>query len=465
VKTFIIILVTAAVTVAVLLGIGAAVSSRQKNGEPATKVRMEKPVRGDLVEVVSAPGRVEAKTKVSISARVSARIVDLPFKSGDRVTKGDSTTTTPKEGSLLVRLDSSDLDAALHSAQANRAAQAADLDKAESDLAGAQATLDGLAATLRQAEQDCDRQDKLLGRGVVSQSTFDDALCKRDELRAQKRASEHTVQSQQRNLQALHHRLEAADALIAQAAEQVANTIIRSPIDGVVTRINAAVGEMAMTGTMNNPGTVIMEVADLSELLAVAEVDETDIGPLAEGQPAEVRIKAYPDQVFKGVVSLVSLTTSNSSSGLDTSRNLRVEITLDPAGRRMKTGLTADIRIEAQRHPNVIKVPSQAVLGRRVDDLPAAIRDKNPQVDAKKVMATVVYRVIDGKAVITPVSVGASDATDTIITAGLDESDRVIAGPYKVLESLKHEQKVQDEREGAASKPASSSAPASRSEK
>jgi hypothetical protein len=86
-------------------------------------------------------------------------------------------------------------------------------------------------------------------------------------------------------------------------------------------------------------------------------------------------------------------------------------------------------------------------------------------VDAKKVMATVVYRVIDGKAVITPVSVGASDATDTIITAGLDESDRVIAGPYKVLESLKHEQKVQDEREGAASKPASSSAPASRSEK
>jgi len=92
-------------------------------------------------------------------------------------------------------------------------------------------------------------------------------------------------------------------------------------------------------------------------------------------------------------------------------------------------------------------VPSQAVLGRPVDDLPLEIRENSPQVDKNKTYATVVYRYVDDKAVVTPVETGPSDLTHTIILSGISDDDKIIVGPYKVLESLAHEQKVRDERE------------------
>jgi len=112
----------------------------------------------------------------------------------------------------------------------------------------------------------------------------------------------------------------------------------------------------------------------------------------------------------------------------------------------------------------VLKVPSQAVLGRRVDELPMKIRDGNPNLDKKKTFAPVVYRLIDGKAVVTPVKVGPSDDTHTVIESGLAGKDRVIVGPFKELEKLKHDQKVKDEKaattQPAATKP--TTGPASR---
>ena len=94
-----------------------------------------------------------------------------------------------------------------------------------------------------------------------------------------------------------------------------------------------------------------------------------------------------------------------------------------------------------------MKVPSQAVLGRQVDDIPAQIRENNANVDTKKKYATVVYRVVDDKTVVTPVTIGKSDATHTIIISGISEEDKLVVGPYKVLEGIKHDQKVEDEKE------------------
>jgi HlyD family secretion protein len=127
---------------------------------------------------------------------------------------------------------------------------------------------------------------------------------------------------------------------------------------------------------------------------------------------------------------------------------------LDSHEKQLYSGLTAEVEIETHRHANILKIPSQSVLGRRVDELPAKIRDGNPNVDTKKTFTTVAYRYKDGKAVVTPIIVGSSDATDTIIRSGLGEDDRVITGPYKALEKLKHDQRVEDERESAATKPA-----------
>jgi HlyD family secretion protein len=121
-----------------------------------------------------------------------------------------------------------------------------------------------------------------------------------------------------------------------------------------------------------------------------------------------------------------------------------VKILLDLKGRRIRSGLSADVDIETKRHDKVIEVSSQAVVGRPVDQLPEEMR-KRPEVEKGKQFTTVVYRLVNGKAVVTPVKVGPSDDTHTIIESGVKEGDAIIAGPYKVLESIQNDQAVKPE--------------------
>ncbi|MHC4294342.1 MAG: efflux RND transporter periplasmic adaptor subunit [Planctomycetota bacterium] len=452
-RIFVTVVVVVLVVLVIVSGLGWYFSAKTgKSGQKSTKVRIEAPVYGNLVEIVCAPGQVEPKTKVSISARVSARIVELPFKEGDRVTKGDSSADPPIPPSVLVRLDATDLEAALKSVEARRAAQAAEIEVTRAQIASQEADIEGVRASLADAERDFARQQKLLETGDVSQSAYDEAKCSVDELKSRLSSSIHTLRSRELSLDVKNHHLSAADAEIAQAKDRLTYTTITSPIDGIVTRVNAEVGELVVTGTMNNPGTEILSVADLSNMLVVAQVNEADIGGVEKDQKTIVRIPAYPDEEFTGTVDSIALTgTGTSREGKD----FMVEILLDTNAKRIYWGLTADVEIETHRYEDVLKIPSQAVLGRRVDELPTEIRDDNPSVDDKKTFATVVYRFNDHKAVVTPVTVGPSDPTHVAIRSGLDENDRVIVGPYKVLENLKHNKKVVDERQSAATQPVS----------
>jgi HlyD family secretion protein len=123
-----------------------------------------------------------------------------------------------------------------------------------------------------------------------------------------------------------------------------------------------------------------------------------------------------------------------------------IELQLDP-GRTIFSGLVANVDIEVAEHAGVV-VESQAVVERLVDELPAAIR-RNPLVNRAKRTVSVVYRVADGKAVCTPVKTGASDLTHSVVTAGLDEGEEVVVGPFKVLEKIKHDELVKREDEPA----------------
>jgi HlyD family secretion protein len=123
------------------------------------------------------------------------------------------------------------------------------------------------------------------------------------------------------------------------------------------------------------------------------------------------------------------------------------------------------VDIESDHHTNVLKVPSQAILGRTTDELPTQIRDSNPNVNKANSQTTVVYRMQDGKAVVIPVTVGASDLTHTIIKSGLAEGDVIITGPYKALEKLAHDQKVKDEKAATQPSTQSSTRPATQPSK
>jgi len=449
VKKIRIIIIVVSVLIVVAGGIGAAFRHKIKGGNKSTTVRIENAKRGELIEFVSAPGEIEPKTKVDISAKVSARIIELPYEEGDRVTCGNPNANPPIPASVLVRLDSKDLETRLTSAEAGRAAQVAQIEVEKARIASQQANLDGLEVSLKQAERDLGRQKGLLESKDIAQATFDQAKTKYDELKSQYEASKHTLESAQLNLEVLKHNLEVADAGIEQAREALSHTTITSPIDGVITRLDVEVGEMVIIGTMNNPGTVIMTVGDLSKMLIVAQIDESDVGKLKVGQKATVHIDAFPNREFTGVVDSIALSHDWSSTR---TKYYKTEILLDPTGEKLYSGLTAHVDVETNKNVDVLKVPAQAVLGREVDTLPLDIRENSEEVDTSKTFATVVYRYIDGKAVVTPVKIGQSDLTHIIIESGITEEDRIIVGPYKVLESIKHDQIVQDEREAKAKK-------------
>ena len=374
-------------------------------GMAATYVRLAEVKKGDLVRTVSAPGRVEPRTKVDISAQVSARIIALPFRDGDAVKKGD----------VLVRLDAVDLAAALTSAQAQLKAE--------------EARLEGAKASLANASAELGRKRELFGSKDISRAELDVA-------EAEYQRSEASVSQAVASI-------DIARANIERAEKDLSNTVIAAEFDGVVTDLKAEVGELVVVGTLNNPGSVIMQVADLGTMLVRARVDEANIAPVAIGQRAKVFINAHPNVVFNGVVERITPLRQQDTDG---TAYFEAEVLLEvPEGMRLLSGLTANADIEVQTLRDVLKVPSQAVLDRLVEDLPAGAMANIPTADAAKKYARVVYVMgADGKSVAKPVGVGPSDLTDTVILQGLAGDEKVVVGPFKVLQEIKGDQALTD---------------------
>src|SRR6185369_11597906 len=148
------------------------------------------------------------------------------------------------------------------------------------------------------------------------------------------------------------------------------------------------------------------EVADLQTMLMVAKLDESQIDPVRVGQHALVRIQAFRDVIFEGEVESVG--ESRTTDTLDQTKYFQIKVRLkDLKGRRVRSGLSADVEIETQKHEGVIRVPSQAVMSRPLDQLPADLRN-SAEIEKGKSFATVVFRMVGDKAVMTPVTVGPS---------------------------------------------------------
>jgi len=421
-------------------GVGAWRLAKRKYAPPApAKVRVETIAAGSLTESISATGVVQPRKGVKISAKVSARITALPVKEGDTVTAVRPEATPPAPASVLLRLDDRDLLSRLRAAQASRDAMAAQVGVDEASLASQRAEITAQEVRIQQYERDLRRKTGLLESKDIAQAVFDEADSVHREAKARLEAAQHRVVAAQGSLAVLRYRIEAADADIEQAKEALSYTTIVAPIDGTVTTLNAQVGEMVVTGTMNNAGTVIMEVADLASMIVVAEVDEADIGKLSVGQPAEIHVQAYPDTEIRGAVDIIALMHRMSGRG---TRYYRTEIRIESSPVTLYSGLTANIDIRTKVHDGVLTVPSQAVLGRKVDELPDVAKNR-PEVEADKTFASVVYRVVAGRAVATPVRTGAADTIRTEILSGLSAGDVVVVGPYKVLDTLAHDREVE----------------------
>ena len=369
--------------------------------------------RGDLVRVVSAPGQIEPKTNVKISAQVSARIVALPFREGAVVKAGD----------VVCRLDARDLAAIVLSSEAQ-------LKSEEARLESAKAALANTTMELRRARDLYETKD-------IPKSELD--------------AAELNEARSQAELGVALQAIEIARANIERARQDLSYTTIAAPFDGVITRLDAEVGELVVVGTLNTPGSVFMEIADLSTMLVKARVDEANIAKVEKGQKCTVDIAAYEGETFTGVVDHVGLTRK-----LDTDQTayFEVDVLLDRREDiQLRTGLTASVDIQIQVLRDVLRVVSQAVVERRVDELPAEIA-ASPLVDAKKRFARVVYIDRNGEAWPIAVKTGAVDLTHTVIEQGLESGQRVIIGPFKALMEMKANRAVTDEAAASPGSPA-----------
>jgi HlyD family secretion protein len=194
-----------------------------------------------------------------------------------------------------------------------------------------------------------------------------------------------------------------------------------------------------------------MEIADLSQMLLKAQVDEANIAPVEVGQDAKIFINAYTDREYEGKVQKIGLKRRVASDGTGT---FEVEILMNlTEGETLYSGLSASTDIVVEHFYDAMIVPSQAVVDRRIDELPEDIKTGNELIDLNKTFTRVVYRVVDGKTVATPVKVGPSDLTQTVITEGLDRDDILVTGPFRVLVDLKHDRAVRDEKEKKDDKP------------
>ncbi len=408
----------AVVTVALIAGPELRDSLARFKPDPATTdVRIEPARLGTLIETVSAPGEIEPHTDVLISAVVSARIISLAVREGDEVLRGD----------VICRLDDKELQALLKSAQARRAGEDYRIKADEERLKSAQSSHDF-------AKRELERIQSLFDTGDVSRRDLDNALERVRDL-------ELSVASSTHQISVMESSRDAAMAEIERVQEGLDNAVIESPMDGVVTRLNVEVGEI-VTGSTTNPGTVLMTIANLSRMVLKARVAESDIADVQVGQRAKIYINAYPDDVFGGTVRQIALQRSGAADGTGF---FVTEVEVDLQGRRIYSGLVANVEVEIKTHEGLV-VPYQAIVARDVDELPDEIR-RHMLVDRTKKKTNVVYRVVDGKTACTPIRPGASDLTHRIVLEGLDEGDEIVVGPYKILESIAHDERVSDKEE------------------
>jgi HlyD family secretion protein len=338
---------------------------------------------------------------------VSAEIIELRVREGDEVRKDD----------IIALLDDRELRRVLESASAQKAAE-------EARIKASQATLEGYRRQMEIAERDLERYRILSESGDATGQQLDTALERVSNLNSSMESTTHSISMSESSL-------EAAEAEIRRARDAVDNTVITAPMDGTVTLIDVEVGEV-VTGSIQQPGTPIMTISDLSRMIMKAEAAESDIASVALGQQAKIYINAYPDETFSGTVRQIAL---QRTANLDGTGYFETEIELDLQGRRIYSGLIANVDIEIQSHQG-IAVPYQAIVARDIDDLPDGVR-KSPLIDTTRRKASVIYRLVDGAAVCTPIKAGPSDLTHRVVLEGLSPGERVIVGPFKELESLK----------------------------
>ncbi len=420
-KRLLLIIGLLAIVLVIVLGIG-----KQKGwfgGEGLLKVAVEEGTEREIVEIITANGKIQPETEVAISPDVSGEIVDLVVKEGDQVVKGQYLCKIKPEAYQMAR------------------------NRAEASLNNAKARLKQAEAQLQLASLDYKRNSRLYEDKAISEAEFEQSQTSYNTSLAEKEAASFSVES--------------AKAALDEADESLEKTSIYAPMTGTVSRLIVELGERVV-GTSMMAGTEMMRIADLSRMEVEVEVNENDIVRVANSDTALIEVDAYPDTRFKGVVSEIPVSANTTGVSTDQVTNFMVKILLLPssyAGKvseqnpyPLRPGMSATADIQTDRQTGIYSIPIQAVTTRK--DTTSAGKPEGAgktgktnkssgkstsiqkeasaeESDAEPIV--VVFVVEEGKAVLKTVKTGIQDNNYIQVTEGLEAGEEVVIAPYSAI--------------------------------
>jgi HlyD family secretion protein len=353
--------------------------------------------RRGITQTVRASGQINPRVKVNISAHVIGKIEELYVREGDAI----------EAGKPFLRLEQQAFLAARDDARARLA-------MAETELRRAEVALADQAIRL-------ERADSLHRQGIASKEALESAQLQHSSAELQLRSA--------------HEGVSQARALLEKADDDLRKTTIYAPIGGRVIALNAEQGEVVVSGTMNNPASVIGTIADLSEVLAEVDVDETEIVDVRPGLAATVEVDALPDARYEGRVVEVGSSGYAKPQQPDV-QFFRVKILLERPDERLRPGMSARAEVRVTTHDDALVVPIQAVVERPpLASAPGA--EAAPASGAGEEEVPIVFALDERTARQRAVRTGISDTTHVEILEGVAEGDKVVTGPYRALKKLK----------------------------
>jgi len=362
----------------------------QSQREKSIRVSVEKVKRQDLTSVISASGEVKPKKNVNISSQIAGRVIKIGVEEGQRVKSGD----------FLLKLESTQYEANADRDRARIQSLRADLIRAKA----VKSRDDGFYK----------RQIKLFDAELISTETLESAKANYEISKA--------------NYDAILYQIKQAQASLQSTLDILKKTEYYAPIEGIITSLRVEEGETALVGTMNNPGTILMTIADLSVMEVEVEVDETDIVGVKIKQQSEVKIDAYPDDVITGTVTEVGSSALPTVTTTDESKDFKVVITLENPPADLKPGLSASADIITAEKEDVLAVPISALV----------LRDKTEgDQNSEKEQEEGVFIVQESRVKFMPIKKGIMGELMIEITSGLEEGQDVVVGPYSALRLLK----------------------------
>jgi HlyD family secretion protein len=401
------------IVVAVLAVAGGAFAYSKRGPKP-TEVEMATVGREDIQAKVTANGKVEAKKKVDISATIPGQITLLAVKEGDRVSKGQ----------LLLTIDSINPRATARSTEFSMQALLRDQQSAQANLA--------------QARSDLRRAEENFAARIIPEAEIQRART--------------TMATAEAAVAAASQRVEQARATLEGARDTLAKTQVRSPMDGIVTAKRVEEGEVAVIGIQNSPGTVLLTISDMSIVETELEVDETSIPSVKVGQEARIRIDAYPNQTFKGVVTEVGGSPILPAAGQSSNAIkflVRVEIKDPPPD--VKPGLSVSSDILTGFRAKALVVPIQALVIRDREVKPGDAATGTPRDEEG------VFLNDGGKAKFQAIKTGLLGELSLEVLSGLSGGETLIKGPFKSLRTLKpgdpvkaEEKKKEDDKKSSS---------------